>query len=282
MRTDRSADTFGSVPDTWFEPVIGLWVLLFGAFGMTLTLEGGKRLLGPLGTAPLPAVLVTTLVGAFAYGVFGLGVAYAYLTYRGVEPGFVVEPFDHSERRWIGGLGVLSHVVMAQGGVWFGLVGHSFDFRGPMITIGSLPLPDGWRYLDLSLTGVNDFVDQAPTVLLIALLTGLLVGPSVGALIHGVLQTTLTRVAPPAVAVGVTALAATVLVTNSAFVSTLTLYEAISAVVTFGFVLGVAYAYWKTENLLLPMAAYGLFNVIAAIGGWLSIVVNIYAAMDAI
>lgn len=216
-------------------------------------------------------------MSAFAYGVFGPGVAYAYLERRAEGPGFAVDSLDRSGRRWLVGLGALALVVALLGGAWSGFVGGRSGSGHRYCPSARLRIPRAGnaspRYPG-SERAAQPGADGPPE----RSLAGLLVGPSAGALIHGVLQTALGRVAPLAVAVGGTALAATVVLADSAFASTLTPHEAIGAVVTFGFVLGVASAARRTENLLLPMAAYGLYNVVAVVVGWLSVVARLYLA----
>lgn len=71
MSLRQSRSTFELVPESWFEPVVGLWVVLFAGFAMEMTVHYGSQLLRPLGTATWAAVVVTVFVPTVGYGVFG-------------------------------------------------------------------------------------------------------------------------------------------------------------------------------------------------------------------
>lgn len=131
--------------------------------------------------------------------------------------------------------------------------------------------PDGLHGLTLGLVGVNELVNQAPVVLFAATLAGLLIGPAVGAVFHGVLQDTVAKIAPPAVAIVGTAAATTIVAGTKT--GTLPTF-----VVAFGFALAVAYVYHDTENLLLAMAAHGLFNALVLVLAWVDILASLAAA----
>lgn len=277
MASDGSASAFESVPRAWFEPVVGLWVTLLAVLGTHLALVTGTRLLGPLGTAPWAAILVTIATAAVAYGVFGFGVTHAYRVYRDDLPEYVLEPLDREERRWVGSLGVAGVIAMVLGGAWSTVLGHPTELVATLIAIGPVPFPDGITGMGLGLTGVNEIVNGAPVVLFTALLGGILLGPAAAALFHGVLQDTVASIGSTSVSVIATAIVAAALVETSAVGGYTSLHEALNAVVVFGFVLGAAYAYRETGNLLVPMAAYGVFDVLAALLGWLSILASLYA-----
>lgn len=278
MATSESGGAFGLVPAAWFEPVVGLWTVLLAALGTTLVLAGASELLAPLGHATWAALVIAAVVGTIAHGGFGVALAYGYRRYRGFEPRFELERFGRAEWRWLAGLGAAGLAAMGLVGIWSALLGHSDGLVAPLLGLGSPVLPSGMEGLQITLTGANEILGAAPLVGFVALYGLVLLGPAAAALFHGVLQDTLARATHPAVAVGATALTATVFLEHSAFVSMLTVHEALEAVVAFAFVLAVAVAYRRRENLVLAMAAYGLFNALAAFGGWLSLLASLHAA----
>lgn len=267
MSVRQSGSAFDLVPESWFEPVVGLWVVVLAGFGMQMTVHHGQQLLRPLGTAPWAAVVVTVVVAVVAYGGFGLGLTHLYREYRDFEPRFVRQPLDADEWRWLAGLGALALILMGLGGVWeprsvvvtplFG-----FDLPHP---------PERMAGFTLGLAGVNDMVNQAPFVIFAAMLAGLLMGPAAGAVFHGILQDTVASVAPSTVTIATTVIITTIVAVTGTLASP-------TYVVAFGFVLGVAYAYRETENLVVVMAAYGLFNAFAFILAWVDILVSLSAA----
>lgn len=253
------------VPESWFEPVVGLWVVLLAGFGMQMALYHGGEILRPLGGAPWAAVVVTVLVAAIAYGGFGIGLTRAYRTYRCFEPRFVLRPLDRDDHRSLVGLPVLGLVLMVLGGTWSNLTVVSTSLIGiglrrtPMVCPGSpsaSPASTRWSIRRPSWCSAR--CRRTP------------VGPAAGALVHGVLQDTLADVAPPVVTVAVTAGAA-------AIVSGYRTVTSPTTVVVLGFVLGVAYACRATENLVVVMAAYGLFNVLALLLEWLDSLTSLHA-----
>lgn len=282
MATNLQSDVFESIPEEWYEPVLGLWVVVLAIAGMVLTLQAADRYLAPLGGSAVGAVVVTTVSAAIAYGGFGVGLTYVYLERRPVGPGFLVERFDRSEWHWLAGLGGLTVALVALGGVWSSLVGRSFEIVTTPLWLEPVPIPDGLYHLDLGLQGANALVDVAPMVVLIALLGGVVIAPGVGALFHGVLQNTLARVGPPAVVPVGTALAVTLAVSGFSYNAATTFRGFSAAVAVFAFVLGVAYAYRETENLLVPMAAYGMFSAFTLVVAWANVVVGIYLASGSI
>ncbi len=276
MASSQSRSAFEYVPRTWFEPVVALWVTLLAALGMRLTLSGGREFLYPLGSELWAALVVVTVTGTLAYGVFGVGFAHLYRDARDFDP-YELDPFDREEWRLVGGLAVASVLVLILGRVWPMLVGYPTHLGAPLLGIGPLQGPEGLAGLGLELAGANSVLNAAPHVLFVALLSGLLVGPAAAAVFHGVFQDSLARVAHPAVAVGGTALVAAVVLERSAFISTVTFNEAFGAITVFAFVLAVAYAYRETDNLLVAMAAYGLFNVLSLLLAWLSLLARLHA-----
>lgn len=276
MTTNQSADLFELVPEEWFELVVGSWVVVLAIAGIKLTVEAAGTLLAPLGSSAVGAVFATTVAAAAAYGIFGYGGTYAYLAHRGIEPGSVVDPFDRAAWRWVGGLGLLFGVLVSLGGIWTTVVGRSFVVVTPHFMVESV-LFEGLGQLTLGITGVNEIVTQAPVMALLAVLGGVLMGPAVGALFHGVFQNMLTRIASRRVALAGTALATTLTVRGSAYHGITSPRGFVAALVTFAFVLGVAYAYSQTGNLLVPMAAYGLCSALTHVLAWMAIVASLYA-----
>ena len=265
MSSNQSASVRELIPDSWFEPVVGLSVVLLVALGVQLTVWVSSRLLNPLGVAPWAAVVVTTFIAVIAYGVFGIGLVHIYRQYRNFEVRFVLQQPDRREWRWYTALAVFALVVPVLGGVW----SNADIFTTSLLGIGSLPFPEGMSGLTLSLTGVNDMVNQAPLVAFGVLFGGLLMGPTVGALFHGVLQDTLVPAVPQAVALTGTAVITMIVAGPSSGFS-------VTTVLVFGFILGVAYAYQKTENLVMVMVAYGLFNAFALVLSWVNILANLH------
>lgn len=267
MSSSQSRRVFDAVPGYWFEPVVALWVVVLAGVGIQVTLGLGQQLLGPLGAAPWAAVPIVVLVAAVAYVVFGFGLTLQYRSYRGFEPHVGGEPFDAVAWRWLAGLGVLAPALMVLGGLASGP-----GYVATQVLGFDLPAaPEGMTGLTLGLTGVNEMLNQAPVVLVVAVLAGVLVGPAVGAVFHGVLQDAIASVAPPVVAVAATAILTTAVLASGTVTSATTL-------VVFGFVLAVASAYRATENLAVPMAAYGVFNALALVLAWLDVLVSLYTA----
>lgn len=278
METRRSGSTFELVPDAWLDPVVGLWVTLLAIAGTQLTYGLAADLLAPLARDPWVGLVLTVVVAVAGATVFGFGLVRGYRRARGFEPRLVHEPLDRTGRRWLGGLGVAALLVMGLGGAVSTLVGHSASAAAPVLALASPPiLGDGFP-LTLGLADVNAIVNGLPYTAFVALLAGAVLGPAAAALVHGVLQDTLARVSPPAVAVGAAAVVATVALEPSAFISVTTVHEALNAVAAFGFVLAAAACYRRTENLLVVMAGYGLFNVLGVALAWLSLAASLHAA----
>ena len=259
MANTLTSDLFALVPEEWFEPIAGLWVVVIALLGTELTLSGVATVLAPLGSSTAGAVLVTTAAATLAYGIFAFGLSYVYLEQRGVGPGVVLDLADRAAWRWIAGLGVLALVLLVTVGAWHTMGTRSQLFRilPSAIVFGSPPFPDGWAQL----SGLRWVV--------LPFLTAVVIGPAVGAVFHGVLQNTLSRVAPPAVALGGPALATALTVvyfTYPSVILTPLLRRTFAvAFVTFAFALAVGIAYRRTDNLLVPLAAYGLFNLVAGV-----------------
>lgn len=277
MATTRQSELLEGVPETWFEPVVGLWVVVLAIAGIVLTLGVVEPLLAPLGGSTIGAVLVTTGAGLVSYGLFGYGATYGYLTHRHGTPEFVVERFDRSEWHWVGGLAALAVLLVVVGGVWTSLAGRSFEVVTPHLMLEPVPIPDGWGALTLDVAGVNEIVTFAPLVFLHALVGGILIAPAVGVLFHGVLQTTLARVTRPRFALAGTALAVSLTAVGFSYYSITAPRGFGAAVVAFVFALAVAYAYRETGNLLVTMAAYGSCSAITFVAAWLTIVAQLYA-----
>lgn len=279
MSTTRAESAFENVPAVWFEPVVGVWVTLLSVFGTGLVLAGGDGMLDPeaIAAVPMLGVVAATAVGVLAYVVFGFGLARVYRDYRGFDRRVHLGPPTRTELGWVGLLVGVGLLAVALTTVWIRLAGAPTDLVVPIIDLG-IPALGPHTGLTLGFAGVNEIVNAAPMVLWVALLAGTVVGPAIAAVVHGVLQDTLARVTRPEVAVGATALLATILIENSAFSSILTTHEAVSAVIVGAFVLGVAVAYRTTENLRVAMAAYGLFNALAVVIAWVDLMASLYAA----
>lgn len=266
MESTRQSSALDRVPDWWFEPVAGLAVVLLAIAGIRLTTAVGSTLLNPLGVAPWAAVIVATTVAVTAYGGFGIGLTYVYRTYRNFGSEGTFQSLGRPEWRWLTGLTAVALVGMGVGGLWSNGIVASI----PQLGVGSVVYPEGIAGLSLGLAGVNDMVNQAPLVVFGALLGGVLMGPAMGALFHGVFQDTLAQVSPRLVALAGTAAVSTAAAGTGSSVS-------VATVVVFAFVLGVAYAYRRTENLVMAMAAYGLFNVLALVLAWVDVLASLHA-----
>ena len=242
MGTNDAHELFERVPQWWSEPVFGLAVAFAGVLGMGLCWLVGQRVVGVTAGSAL-AYAGTLVLLALAYAAVGLGVTAAYLRYRGFDPGFVIAWPDREATRWVAGLVALGPAL-----VWAStLLGSTapdstWDVPGAYVVakpFGTVASPDGMSLL----------VAGALSILLIA---GV-VGPAVGALFHGVFQNSLRRVAPAGVAVGATAVAVAVLANGVDPVGTVV----VAAVVAAG-----GYAYERTGNLAVPMAAYAVLNAV--------------------
>lgn len=277
MDSTPTDSAFAAVPAAWFEPVVGLWVVLGATVGIHAAFGVAGPLLSPLGTAPWAAVVLATGAAAIVYGALGFGLVAVYRTYRDFEPAVPALSLDRPGRYWLARLAALGVLVMGLGGAALSLLHGNVEVAAPILTVGTPPYPPGIEGVTVGVEGVNELVGQAGLVAFTAVLASLLMGPAAGALFHGVLQDTLARVAPPRVAVAGTAVVTAATLEHSAVVSRLTLHEAVSAAVAFGFVLGVATVYRRSGNLLVAMAAYGAFNVLAVVLGWLSIVASLAA-----
>ena len=259
MADTRSSDLFALVPEEWFEPVVGLWVVVIALAGTELTLTGAEPVLAPFGGSAAGVTLGMTVTMVLTYGLFAFGLTYVYLEGRKGGPGFALDLADRAAWRWIAGLGLLALVLLVVVGAWhtMGTRGDLFRILPSAIVFGSPLIPAGWS----GFAGLH--------WLLFWLLTIGLVGPAVGAVFHGVLQNALARVAPPAVALGGPALATALTVvyfTYPSVILTPPLPRTFAiAFVTFAFALAVGAAYRRTDNLLVPLAAYGLFNLVAGI-----------------
>lgn len=266
MEANQSRSALELVPEPWFEVVVGLWMVVVASFGTQITVHYSQQVLRPLGMEPWAAITVTVVITAVAYGVFGFSLASLYRKYRNFEPRLFRQPLDSAARRWLAGLVGLGILLMILGGIG----SEQSVVAVTLIGFGFPAYPEGVGGITLGLAGVNDMVNQAPLVIFAAALAGLLIGPAMGAVFHGVLQDTVTSVAPPIIAIGVTAIVTTAAVSHGTVASPTT-------GVVFGFVLGVAYAYRKTENLVMVMASYGFFNGVAPLLAWLDILASLYA-----
>lgn len=242
MASNQSGELFDLVPDVWFESVIGVGTVLVGLLAVGLGEAVAMELFsGVAGTVAVVALQICV----------GLGLTYGYVQYRGLDVS--VGGVDGPVRRWLAAL-----VVAAIGISTASSLGHIFTdyfIGGPIVALEPVAITVGGKLGTAEYLAINIF------------LIGVLLGPVVGALFHGVFQETVSRVAPPAVVVAVTGLAVVIGIVQppvrgmlAGFISTTHFWN---AVVLFPFAVVVAHAYWKTESLLVPMAAYGVFNVVA-------------------
>lgn len=256
MVVSDTHELFDRVPRWWSESVLGVAVAFAGVLGMSLSSLVVERvavllygLTGSPGTVleAAFAFAVSLLVLAIANAAIGLGVTYAYLTYRDLDPGFVVAWPDREAARWIAGLTVLAPALVWASTLLMGVLGFTGPDSGwnvPGSFVAARPFG--------SVAALGDLPLLVGGALTSAVIAGV-IGPAVGALFHGVLQNSLRRVAPTAVAVGGTALAAAVLANG---------VDPVGTVVVVVVAVAAGYAYERTGTLAVPMATYAVLNAV--------------------
>jgi membrane protease YdiL (CAAX protease family) len=249
MAVNDSRSVHERGPEWLSESVLGLGY----ALAVTAVLVGGATVIlravaAPASTGSTPGVFETTVGFVLAYGLLvvlygvgGVGATYAYIAYRALDPGFVVERPDRAALRWLAGL-----LVLAVGLV--GGVGLAVSPRGGPLTLPGAFVAPAWTAT--AVRGVPFTVFGPVSVLVVA---GV-VGPAVGTLFHGVVQNSLRRVVPASVAATGTALVLAVAAGTSA--------DPLGAVVVAGFAAATGYAYERTGNLAVPMVAYAALNAV--------------------
>lgn len=252
MATTDGAPVEGMVPEWFSESALGLGAVLAAslalAVGTFAVTRGVAALIGPETPGPVfetvAGIVATVALVAAMYVVVGVGTTYLYLTRRGFERGFVLEVPDAAGRRWLGGL-----VGLAATLVWGGTLVESLaGAAGPGVVLQVPPVLVGApSALPMGTRGVQ-FLPVA--VLGVVLLAGV-VGPAVGALYHGVLQTSLQRVVPVGVAIGATAVVLGLTAMTGG---------PLGAALVVPFAVATGYAYDRTETLLVPMLAYAALN----------------------
>lgn len=259
MGEDGSPSAFELIPRWWFEPVVGLAGVLIGVLGLgagSLLLEPVFRLLfGPpshpnvtnaLHDLSLTEYVFAWMMMAGLYLAVGFGWTYVYLSARDFDPEFGVERPDREGIRWTGGLVVLAPVLTAAGVLlkWrLGTTPRGTEWASPHIHVGSVsPVP---AYLAFDVTGAVTLVVVAGVV-----------GPAIGALFHGILQSSLRRVASPVVAAGTTGVAVGLIAAAGPVTS-------LGSVLAVGFAAVAGYALERTDNLLVPMVGYVVLNAVS-------------------
>lgn len=257
MRTGTD-DLFALVPRWYVELVAGVAVVAVAVAGLA---AGGwvvRAVVLESVFGPVPRVNLSTVegVGAFAlavvllalvYGLLGLGVTDAYLTRREFTPGFVLEWPDEEATELLVGHAVLAPVAVGAGTAVARLTGRAGD-----VIVAGVPETYVFSWSLSAAPAVWPPSLAADAALHLLLLAGV-VGPTAGVLYHGVIQSSVRRVAPAWVAAAVTA--AAVVVTKALSVS-----GPISLLVVGAFAFAAGLAYDRTGNLAVPAVAYALLN----------------------
>jgi hypothetical protein len=253
-----------AVADTaqWFPRVWHRWKT--GVVGVSSALA--VILIITLAESKLPAVVGGTgYLGwaagyAAVWGLLGVGSVSGFLRFGPVNASFVVTRPGRACRRILGGLltAVVAVFLAGVAGIWAGIVsGRPFGFLGAVMY--AVPQP-GFGSWTAFLTGFG----------FVATLMAVFVGPAVGALAHGVLQTTGREVVTPVTGI----VAATAGVTMYLYVATadVTLLPVAAVICA-----GAGYGYERTGNLAVPMVLYGLASGLGVIVMALPTILSLYA-----
>lgn len=272
--SSRSRSTLEAVPDWWFEPVVAVaTVLAVGTavtvFEVALGAATGNGL-GPLAPA---GPLLSLLAAVALFGGAGVGTTVLYRRARG----FDAIPVGLPDRERLGAaaaVAALGPALVAVDVAHGVLVGGQDAFGVVVPTFASVPLLGSFPTVPVA---GNELLGQVPVVLFSAALVGVLAGPATAAVLHGILQDTLARVAPPAAAVGVTALAGVVLVEGASLPLGGPAGRPLAALPVLALVGLAGYAHHRLDDLRVPMVAYGLFGASALVAGWVGILAHLAA-----
>lgn len=269
MASRQSTDTFEMVPAVWFEPVVGLTVVTGGVGGLLLgswSVVAVRRAVfwpqygaGLSSTAEALQFVVSLGLLLAVYATVCIGLTVAYLSYREFDPGFVLEYPDWEATRWAAGLVVLAPVLVGAGTAVVRLTGAE-----NAVLYGGVPRAFVFSWSMAAFPAVRGAAIPVAFGMNTVLLAGV-VGPTVAILFHGVLQTTVRRVAPGVVAAGVTALAvvaanqgAVPLVVPGMNAASQANPPGLAVMVVFVGAAGIAYE--RTGDLAVPAMAYAALN----------------------
>jgi len=272
--SSRSRSTLGAVPDWWFEPVVAVaTVLAVGTAVTVFEVALGAATAGGLGPLAPAGPLLSLLVAAVLFGGVGAGTTVLYRRARGFDP----IPVGLPDRE---GLGAAAAVAALGPALVAVDVAHGILVEGPDAFGVAVPafasVPHLGSFPAVPVAG-NELLGQVPFVLFSAAVVGALAGPATAAVLHGVLQDTLARVAPPAAAVGVTALAGVVLVEGASLPLGGPAGRPLAALPVLALVGLSGYAHHRLDDLRVPMAAYGLFGAAAVVAGWVGVLAHLAA-----
>lgn len=254
MGAARQSDRFGSLPPWGREAVVALIVVFGGLLVVNYGWGVALWLLDVgLGVDPGPPVTVEPLAESVAaallllglYGFVGLGLPYAYHTYREFDARLGLERPDRETAGWhVGVVGVVGALVV-MGTLLNRLRGPgATGNRGPVpaVIIGDPagPLP--------KVAGEPAFFVTLASVGVIAAALGV----GVGGLFHGVLQRSLRQAVSLVPAVVGTAIVLAALFGRPA--------EPIAVVIVLAVGAVAGFAYERTGNLWVPIVGYAALN----------------------
>lgn len=208
-----------------------------------------------------------TVFFMLVWGGLGIGGTYAYLRVASVDASFVVDRLNKETARILGGLIALITGVFSIGavGIWTGIVsGRPFAFL--VTAVGAVPG-----------TTLESWPAFFSGILFMMVLLALFVGPAVAALTHGILQNTIRDVTTPCAGIGMATLLLAVLV------AVRTSGEVSVGAFLVACMIGVATgsAYERTNNLLIPMVAYGVTAALSLAVMSLPMILDLYATFGA-
>lgn len=253
MRKTRPSDRPRRLPPVVVEAGLGLATVVVGLVGLELGWRVVRSLVGRWSgldssngfavAGPLESLVAAVLLLGL-YGLVGLGIPYAYQVVRGFEERFLVRRPDRRDARWMAGLAALAAALVGVGtllGDWFGATGGRWQVPDVVIGDPAGPLPQ--------------FVGGPVPVFLGVLVTAVALGVGVGGLFHGTLHRSLRRFGTSAVAIGGTAAVLGLVFGRLA--------NPVALLTVFAVAVAAGIAFERTENLVVPMAAYALLDAVA-------------------
>lgn len=244
----------------WIDPVLGVAVTAVGFIVLILggaTAESVAPILVDGVGSPVVALALLYPVVSVGYLVVGLGGADAYLRLRSLERGFAIEWPRGDAARWLAVAAGAAVVVVGGGALLDGVVAAPRVFRLEMY-------PD--TYLTMSPLPLYAPDQYVASMSLATVVVAAVAAPSVAALVHGVLQNALRHSVPPRAAVVATALtfAVTASEDDPLGMGLLVVYGAVAA-----------YAYERSGNLAVPMAAWATVSLLTLVVETLAIVTRL-------